>query len=209
MSNLLFNAIFTEACESWKRDSINGPESLTHLFRACFAEHDPKPAWSALAEICVAQANAQGKPDRDGLLDAWMVFEHHVYINPVEWVGVETYDEDGAQVTPDEVAEIRDEVADLLIQDFVALHQGGDTEALRFYGESVHTPPSGVYWSVMDSRRDSKIEDSKRLIRLLDQDTGEWISEIEKIKNGPCVVKVQTEHGIVAQAEYAARETLQ
>jgi hypothetical protein len=124
----------------------------------------------------------------------------------VEWVGVETYDEDGAQVTPDEVAEIRDEVADLLIQDFVALHQGGDTEALRFYGESVHTPSSGVYWSVMDSRRDSKIEDSKRLIQLLDQDAGEWVSEI---KNGPCLIMVRTEHGIVAQAEYAAREILQ
>lgn len=209
MSNALFNAIFTEAAQSWGRDSINGPKALTHLVRACFAEHDPKPAWSALAQLFVERANAQGKPDRDGLLDAWMVFEHHVYTNPVDWVGVETYDEEGAQVTPDEVVEIRDQVADLLIQDFVALHQGGDTEALRFYGESVHTPSSGVYWSVIDSRRDSKVKDSKRLTRLLTQDTVQWIFEIEKIKNGPCVIKVQTDHAVVAQAEYAARETIQ
>lgn len=202
-------AVFVEAVESWERDSINGPDLLTHLFRACFSGEDVKTPWLRLAQVCVDRANAQGKPARDGLLHAWRLFEHHVCVKPVDWFGVEEYDDEGTQVTPDAVLEVRDAVADLLIQDFVALHQKGDGEALRVYGDTHDAPSYGGHWEFIDSRRDAKIEDSKRLIRLLDQDAGEWMGEIKKIMDAPCLIMVRTEHGIVAQAEYAAKEILQ
>jgi hypothetical protein len=198
--------VFIEACESWDRDSINGPDLLTHLFRACFSGEDVKTPWLRLAQVCVDRANAQGKPAREGLLHAWRLFEHHVLLKSVDWFGVEEYDDEGTQITLDAVLEVRDAVTDLLIQDFVALHQKGDGEALRVYGDTHDAPSYGEHWEFIDSRRELKIKDGKRLIQLLDQDTGDWLDEIKKIMDAPCLIMVRTEHGIVAQAEYAARE---
>lgn len=208
MSNAI-QTVFIEACESWDRDSINGPDLLTHLFRACFSDEDVKTPWLHLAQVCVSRANAQGKPAREGLIHAWRLFEHHVCVNTVEWFGVGDYDDVGNQIAPDAVLEVRDAVADLLMQDFVALHQNGDGEALRVYGDTHDAPSHGEHWEFSDSRRHTKIENSKRLTRLLAQDAGEWMGEIKKIMDAPCLIMVRTEHGIVAQAEYAAREILQ
>lgn len=205
----LFNSVFTEAAEDYDVNSINGSNTLTHLFRACFSESsDENVAWSVLTQVCVDRALAQGKPAYQGFLRAWILFEHHVCIKPVDWIGVDECDEDGVQITPDIVQEIRDSVADLLIQDFVRLYNNGDTEALRAYGDHSSTPSYGELWEFIDSRRDTKIENSKRLIALLGRDAGEWMNEIKKIMNEPCTITVRN-HDIVVQAKYAARETIQ
>lgn len=194
-------AICNEAVESWDRDSINGPVSLTHSVRACFADETTfNLSWGALTEACVARAKAQGKPERDGLLRAWDLFEHHVFVNPLDWVGQESPDDEFKR-------ELRDLAADLLIQDFLAIFRNGDTEALRAYGDHHSTPSFGEIWQVVDTRRAEQIKDSKRLMSMLDKDTSGWLDELDRIKNAACTIRIESDNsGVMAYIEYPARE---